>query len=108
MSANPLRSQTCALTVAALVFLAQVLPGAAEASPALDFDLSKWQTGEKVKLADFAGEIVVLDFFAHWCVPCRRASQEIEGGIQKYYAARKGNLHGVTVRVVSINIEKKQ
>ena len=57
----------------------------AENSPAPDFTLTKWGTNETVKLADFAGQIVVLDFFAYWCVPCRRASAEIEPGIQKYY-----------------------
>jgi thiol-disulfide isomerase/thioredoxin len=71
-----------------------------------DFELSKWQSPEKIKLADFAGEIVVLDFFAYWCAPCRKASAEIEGGIQKYYAAKKGNPHGVPVRVLAVNIER--
>lgn len=35
-----------------------------------------------------------------------RASLEAEAGIQRYYAAKKGNPHGVRVRVVSVNIER--
>ena len=87
-------------------FIATISELRAETNSIPDFELTKWASTEKVKLADFAGEIVVLDFFAYWCVPCRKASAEIEGGIQKFYAAKKGNPHGVPVRVVSINIEK--
>ena len=87
-------------------FIATISEIRAETNSIPDFELTKWASTEKVKLADFAGEIVVLDFFAYWCVPCRKASAEIEGGIQKFYAAKKGNPNGVPVRVVSINIEK--
>lgn len=80
--------------------------GMSATTPAPGFELLKWESTEKVKLDDFAGEIIILDFFAYWCTPCRKASSEIEGGIQKYYAAKKGNPHGVPVRVISINIEK--
>src|SRR3974377_454968 len=100
------RFQSCAL-LAGLAFLGQLTSGAGSSSMP-DFELPKWQTGEGGKLTDFAGESGVLDFFAYWCVPCRRASAEIEGGIQQYYTSKKGNLHGVPVRVVSINIEKDQ
>ena len=70
------------------------------------FELPKWETSQTIKLTDYAGQIVVLDFFAYWCVPCRQASAEIEATIQKFYASHGGNPQGVPVRVLSINIEK--
>lgn len=80
--------------------------GAAGGNTAPSFELPKWEADDKTKLSDFAGQIVVLDFFAYWCVPCKRATAEIESGIQKYYEGKRGNPHGVPVRTLAINIER--
>ncbi len=101
---NPLLLERVAVVLLFVSAHAPIADAHAESVP--DFELSKWESDAKVKLADLAGEIIVLDFFAYWCAPCRKASVEIEGGVQKYYAAKNGNPHGVSVRVVSINIEK--
>lgn len=87
---------------------ADARPGAATAGAgalARDFTVVDRATGRPVRLTDFAGKIVVLDFFAHWCVSCRSASADLERQIRQYYAARGGNPAGWPVVVVAINID---
>ncbi|MCC6275699.1 MAG: TlpA family protein disulfide reductase [Leptospiraceae bacterium] len=43
----------------------------------LSIPLRDWN-GKKVTLSDFKGKIVVLDFWASWCEPCKKSVPVIE------------------------------
>lgn len=45
--------------------------------PAIDFTLMD-HTGKEVRFADLKGSVVVLDFWASWCVPCQRGLPKID------------------------------
>jgi thiol-disulfide isomerase/thioredoxin len=51
--------------------------------PAPDFS-AKNITGETVQLAQLKGKVVVLDFWATWCGPCKAAFPFVQKVYQKY------------------------
>lgn len=66
---------------------------------ALDFTQPK-SDGTKLKLSDLRGKVVLLDFWASWCGPCRKENPNVVKLYQKY--ADKG----FTIMSVSLDKEK--
>ncbi len=54
--------------------------------PAPEFQLTDLG-GSKVSLSQFRGKIVLLDFWATWCQPCRESMPEMEN-LQKKYSSQ--------------------
>jgi len=54
-----------------------------DAAPTPDFSLTT-PDGKKISLKDFRGQIVLLNFWASWCVPCREEMPAMEKLYQEY------------------------
>ena len=50
---------------------------------AIDFTLTNLKA-EKVKLSDYKGKVIVLDFWATWCGPCRASFPKMQELVEKY------------------------
>lgn len=52
--------------------------------------------GRRVRLADYKGKVLVLDFYATWCEPCRKSIPRLSA-MQKNYEARGLQIVGLNV-----------
>ena len=46
-------------------------------APYMDVELKDWN-GKERKIRDYKGKVLILDFWASWCEPCRKAAPVIE------------------------------
>jgi cytochrome c biogenesis protein CcmG, thiol:disulfide interchange protein DsbE len=76
--------------------------GELEQAPALE--LPKLSGGGRGSLADYRGDVVVLNFWASWCEPCREESPLLDRW-HKRMAGKGGTVLGVDVLDVTSDAE---
>jgi cytochrome c biogenesis protein CcmG, thiol:disulfide interchange protein DsbE len=60
------------------------LPAVLEGRQAPDFDLATIDGGQRVRLADLRGQVVVLNFWASWCTACRVEEPVLGDAFERY------------------------
>jgi len=67
-----------------------------EREPAPDFSLPPLDGGEEKSLSDWRGQVVVLNYWASWCDPCREESPLLERW-HKRISKRNATVLGIDV-----------
>ncbi len=73
----------CVLLLTLLSACGGPKPLATEGAPAPSFELATFE-GRELALSDLRGKVVVLNFWATWCQPCRTEMPAFESAYQQY------------------------
>lgn len=62
--------------------------------------------GATVKLSSFKGKLVLIDFWASWCGPCRLENPAVVSAYGKYHESKFKNGNGFEILSVSLDSNK--